>query len=458
MNKVAFLEGVKEFFNMKNNEKKEQELKKSRAWAFNSEKDCWEEIFDESFVSGNIEEMTSMIEQPSSRILRWRLRGGTKRGTLIVEADINERQEETGACEVPAISQMVFIFDILEKTVIGAPEIIIDRERDQVGNPLSVLRIIPTIVQDALVARLKEMAALFGVKIPRIPLSAGIEETAFLIIGGLDTVSKRTQIRKTFDSYFEEVTGKVFPGEYDILSIYFGLTPEEKEEVYPLYRRNHNAPVIFSVLKQLELKDVSLCEKLLAREEMLGIPIKYFYKKDRYYACRLVKYYKNINDNLTREEKESLLLSGPSSEPVEIFTAISIIDCWNYYSSIMPESIKEEYFHSIFSQDLLTQMAVIIWKAAANSKILYEECADYIMEIIKREFSEHDNLCSDTIYLDSDEKIKEMVQMNPKTIFLHKAIEEYGCINGLNQGDIDFLLNGTRFEWEEKGFLWPELK
>ena len=48
--------------------------------------------------------------------------------------------------------------------------------------------------------------------------------------------------------------------------------------------------------------------------------------------------------------------------------------------------------------------------------------------------------------------------MNPKTIFLHKAIEEYGCTNGLNQGDIDFLLNGANFEWEEKGFLWPELK
>ena len=53
MNKVAFLEGFKEFFNMKSNEKKEQDLKKSRAWAFNSDKDCWEEIFDESFVSGN---------------------------------------------------------------------------------------------------------------------------------------------------------------------------------------------------------------------------------------------------------------------------------------------------------------------------------------------------------------------------------------------------------------------
>lgn len=66
------------------------------------------------------------------------------------------KQDE--AFEVPAISQMVFIFDILEKTIIGAPEIIIDRERDRVGNPLSVLRIIPTIVQGALVARMKELA------------------------------------------------------------------------------------------------------------------------------------------------------------------------------------------------------------------------------------------------------------------------------------------------------------
>ena len=60
--------------------------------------------------------------------------------------------------------------------------------------------------------------------------------------------------------------------------------------------------------------------------------------------------------------------------------------------------------------------------------------------------------------MDSDEKIKETVQRNPKTIFLNKVIEEYGCINGLGQRDIDFLLNGTSFEWEEKGFLWPELK
>ncbi len=66
------------------------------------------------------------------------------------------KQDE--AFEVPAISQMVCIFNILEKTIIGAPEIIIDRERYRVGNPLPVLRIIPTIVQDSLVARLKELA------------------------------------------------------------------------------------------------------------------------------------------------------------------------------------------------------------------------------------------------------------------------------------------------------------
>ena len=66
------------------------------------------------------------------------------------------KQDE--AFEVLAISQMVFIFNILEITIIEAPEIIIDRERDRVGNPLSVLRIIPTIVQDTLVARLKELA------------------------------------------------------------------------------------------------------------------------------------------------------------------------------------------------------------------------------------------------------------------------------------------------------------
>ena len=66
------------------------------------------------------------------------------------------KQDE--AFEVLAISQMVFIFNILEITIIGTPEIIIDRERDRVGNPLSVLRIIPTIVQDALVAGLKELA------------------------------------------------------------------------------------------------------------------------------------------------------------------------------------------------------------------------------------------------------------------------------------------------------------
>ena len=60
--------------------------------------------------------------------------------------------------------------------------------------------------------------------------------------------------------------------------------------------------------------------------------------------------------------------------------------------------------------------------------------------------------------MDSDEKIKELVQRNPKTIVLNKVIEEYVCINGLGQGDIDLLLNGTSFEWEEKGFLWPELK
>ena len=66
------------------------------------------------------------------------------------------KQDE--AFEVLAISQMVFIFNIVEKTIIEAPEIIIDRERDRIGNPLSVLRIIPTIVQDALVAGLKELA------------------------------------------------------------------------------------------------------------------------------------------------------------------------------------------------------------------------------------------------------------------------------------------------------------
>ena len=66
------------------------------------------------------------------------------------------KQDE--AFEVLAISQMVFIFNIVEKTIIEAPEIIIDRERDRIGNPLSVLRIIPTIVQDTLVARLKELA------------------------------------------------------------------------------------------------------------------------------------------------------------------------------------------------------------------------------------------------------------------------------------------------------------
>ena len=66
------------------------------------------------------------------------------------------KQDE--AFEVLAISQMVFIFNIVEKTIIEAPEIIIDRERDRIGNPLSVLRIIPTIVQDALVARQKELA------------------------------------------------------------------------------------------------------------------------------------------------------------------------------------------------------------------------------------------------------------------------------------------------------------
>ena len=68
------------------------------------------------------------------------------------------RYKQDEAFEVLAISQMVFIFNILEKTIIEAPEIIIDRERYRVGNPLSVLRIIPTIVQDSLVARLKELA------------------------------------------------------------------------------------------------------------------------------------------------------------------------------------------------------------------------------------------------------------------------------------------------------------